>query len=429
MDNLKKIKCSCKKHSEIDAINYCQECKIYLCNKCINCHSELFETHHLNNINKNIDEIFTGYCKKKDHTIIKFFCENHNQLCDNEDGQHKDCNVYFINEIKENKRNKLKESIKYLENLSIKLEQSIEIEFKKIKEKETLKLKISQIFEKIGNELEILLEKVNQFNNLYYNEDLIEKKKELQKQIQLLLVKGKTLEKDWDKNELSISINDCIEIENIITEINMTNKNIQRDNSNKNNEIKFNLNENKINDILERIKKFGNLYYNKLKFRICPLDINENLKYKISGKNMNIATKTGEFDWGCILCENELVELKEFRWKIKILNSKENFILVGVTPSDFDYKENSFENCGWYFHCNDSTLYSGPPHNYYNRKTNLSKVKDEIIIVMNMNKRTLKYIINDEDKGESYINIPIDKPLFPSVFLNEPGDSIELIEC
>ena len=47
---------------------------------------------------------------------------------------------------------------------------------------------------------------------------------------------------------------------------------------------------------------------------------------------------------------------------------------------------------------------------------------------MNMKKRTLKFIINDEDKGDSYKNIPIDKPLFPAVFLYEKNDSVEISE-
>ena len=33
MENKNK-KCSLKKHFEVDAIIYCQECKKYLCNKC-----------------------------------------------------------------------------------------------------------------------------------------------------------------------------------------------------------------------------------------------------------------------------------------------------------------------------------------------------------------------------------------------------------
>ena len=57
-----KKKCSLKKHLDLDAINYCQECKIYLCNKCQNYHSDMFENHHLYNIDNN-KEIFIDICK------------------------------------------------------------------------------------------------------------------------------------------------------------------------------------------------------------------------------------------------------------------------------------------------------------------------------------------------------------------------------
>ena len=40
---LQKHKCSFEDHKNIDAIKYCQECNIYLCNKCENLHSGLFK--------------------------------------------------------------------------------------------------------------------------------------------------------------------------------------------------------------------------------------------------------------------------------------------------------------------------------------------------------------------------------------------------
>ena len=46
---------------------------------------------------------------------------------------------------------------------------------------------------------------------------------------------------------------------------------------------------------------------------------------------------------------------------------------------------------------------------------------------MNIKKRSLKFIINNIDKGEQYNDIPIDKPLCPAVFLFNP-DKIEIIE-
>ena len=130
------------------------------------------------------------------------------------------------------------------------------------------------------------------------------------------------------------------------------------------------------------------------------------------------------------ICENELDKsIEEHKWKIKLLHSKSKNILVGVAPIDFDINSPSYNTCGWYCYCNDSTLYSGPPYNYSNKDLGLSKVNDEITIVMNIKKRTLKFIINNEDKGDSYTNIPIDKPLFPAVLLYDQNDSVEIIEC
>ena len=62
--------CYHQDHSNIKAVFYCIECKIYICNKCENFHSKLYNTHHKYNIdnNKNISEIFTGYCNEKNHS-------------------------------------------------------------------------------------------------------------------------------------------------------------------------------------------------------------------------------------------------------------------------------------------------------------------------------------------------------------------------
>ena len=115
------IKCFTKEHKEIDAISYCQECQIYMCNKCENYHSSFLKNvHHTFNLNR-LDEIFTGFCKEKNHpNKLKYFCKNHNKLCcglciaklnQEGDGQHKDCNVCYIENIKNEKKNNLKENI------------------------------------------------------------------------------------------------------------------------------------------------------------------------------------------------------------------------------------------------------------------------------------------------------------------------------
>ena len=127
------------------------------------------------------------------------------------------------------------------------------------------------------------------------------------------------------------------------------------------------------------------------------------------------------------ICEKELDKsIEEHKWKIKILKTQYKCIMVGVAPSDFDINSSSYNTCGWYLFCMGSTLYSGPPFNFSNKATNLSRVNDEIILVMNMKKRSLKFIINGEDKGDSYTNIPLDKQIYPAVILYHTNDSVEI---
>ena len=121
MENKKK-KCASKNHIEIDAITYCPECKVYMCNKCEQFHSELFQNHHSFDLYKDINEIFTGICKESKHlNELEYFCNSHNQLCcaaciskikNKGNGQHKDCEILNIEDIKDKKKQRLKENIK-----------------------------------------------------------------------------------------------------------------------------------------------------------------------------------------------------------------------------------------------------------------------------------------------------------------------------
>jgi len=449
MDDKKK-KCSFIEHKEIDAINYCAECKRYMCNKCSNYHKGFLENHLLYKIDKDIEDIFTGFCKEENHIEkLEYLCKTHNKLCcvaclckikDEIYGQHKDCDVCKINDIKDEKKNKLGENIKFLEELSINLQNTIK-ELKILlgnvnKNKEELKLKIQNIFTKIRNILnnredELLLEVDKKFNKLYCNEEIIKQSENLPNKIKISLEKGKIINNEWNNNnKLNSLINDCINIENNIKDINNINEIIKNINLNKNIKIKFvPEEENNYGDLLESIKIFGKICYDNFKFRKCPNNIKENRKYIISGEQDNIITKTGSTNWMGTICENELEKGKEYKWKIKILKTYNYDIMVGVAPNDFDINSSVYNTCGWYFYFYNSCIYSGPPHNYGGKSTNLMSKKDEIIVIMNMNKRTLKFIINNEDKGESFTDIPIDKPLYPAVLLYHQNDSVEINEC
>ena len=134
--NIRK-KCSLKKHQENEAIFFCQDCKIYMYNKCENHHSELFPNHNKYKLGNDLHiyENFSGLCEQENHNNpLLFLCKSHNQLCcaaclskikKKGNGQHSDCDVCLIEEVKEEKKNKLKENIEYLENLSNSFESSI----------------------------------------------------------------------------------------------------------------------------------------------------------------------------------------------------------------------------------------------------------------------------------------------------------------
>ena len=273
-------KCSYKEHKEINAISYCKECKIYMCNKCITHHNLLFDNHNQFNLGKDMKEIYLDICKIENHTNkLEYFCKTHNQLCcvacvtkieGHGNGQHKDCDICFIEDIKEEKKNKLKENIKNLEDLSNNLENSIKelnIIFEKIKKnKEDLKIKIQKLFTKIRNTLndredELLLEVDKIFDNIYCNEDIIKESEKLPNKIKLSLEKGKIIEKEWNDNKLNLLINDCINIENNIKAINLINDIIKKCNKDNYIKIEFQPKEEENLNFIQQIKTFGNIFY------------------------------------------------------------------------------------------------------------------------------------------------------------------------
>ena len=272
MEN-KKQKCYNKNHKEINAIVYCQICKVYMCNKCENFHSDLCPNHNLINVDKDINESFTGFCKEKEHfNKLKYFCKNHNQLCcaaciakikGEGDGQHADCDICLVEEIKLIKKSKLKENIKYLEDISTNFQESID-KLRQIyenisKDKEELKLNIQKIFTKIRSEIndredKILNEVDKTYENSYFDESLLRKREKISKQIKINLEESKKIDNDWEDNNKSLFlISNCINIENNIKYISDINNNINKF-TNNDIKIKFDFDN---NSLLNIIKNFG----------------------------------------------------------------------------------------------------------------------------------------------------------------------------
>ena len=297
-------KCSLKEHKEIDAIFYCQECRIYICNKCKQFHSNWYKDHHKYNLDKDLTEIFTGFCQEKNHSCeLRYFCKTHNNLCcaecitkikDDENGQHTNCDVCHIEKIETEKKNKLNNNIKCLEDLSYTLEQSITTLkniFEKIKEnKEELILKVQKLFTKLRNiinnrEDELLLEINNIFDKNFFNENLINKSEKLPNRIKASLEKGKLINEQWNNNKLNSLIFDCLKIEKNIDNIKEINNNIEKYNSIDIN-IKLESEEEQFNHLSEEINKFGKIIQSSLKLFDSKIEFDEELiKTWLDNKN------------------------------------------------------------------------------------------------------------------------------------------------
>ena len=441
--------CSLEEHKDIQANLYCSQCRINMCKKCENIHNTLFKNHQLCNLSPNKEEIFTGFCQEKNHHIeLKYFCKNHNQLCCAAciakinkigDGQHKDCNVCIIQEIKEDKKNKLKNNIIILEKLNEKLKDSInELNtiFNKIdKDKENLKLSMQKIFTKIRNAIneredELLNELDEIFNKKFIDENLMKEGEKLPNKIKFTLEQVKSMDMEWNDNNLNRYINDCINIENDIDKINLINEQIDKSIQNDTSKIKFYPEENAQNEIYEKIKSFGKISItsnNSYQFKECPPGLSDTRKYIVTGESKNIITKSGNGgDFAGTICEKALDKSIEIhRWKIKILKTKDREINIGVASDDFNQATPHW-NKGYFLYIKQSSLYS---MNYSGKNINLKKVQNEVIVEVNMKNKTIKFIIDGDDKIVAYTNIPIDKPLFPAVILYTKNDSVEIINC
>ena len=293
--------CSAEEHEEIKAICFCIECKIYMCNKCEKIHSKLCKFHHWYNLDQNLDVLFTGFCKEIDHVEkLDYFCKDHNKLCcalcitkikGKGKGQHKDCNVCFIEEIKDEKKNKLQDNIKSLENLSNTLNQSIN-QLKIIIEtinnnKEELKLKVQKIFTTIRSEIneredKLLLDINKIYQDKFFKEDIIKECEKLPNKIKISLEKGKIIDENWtEENKLNYLIDNCINIENNIRNINTINETIKKCNNSKKIKIIFiPEEESKINQFVETIRKFGYICEDKITIVSKIIDVDGSLLIK-----------------------------------------------------------------------------------------------------------------------------------------------------
>ena len=476
-------KCSSKLHKDVNANSYCQECRIYMCEKCHQNHQEFYEHNQLY-INENQNEIFTGICNEKGHiNYLDFFCKTHNKLCclacvsninKNGYGQHKNCDICIIEDVKEEKKIKFKENIKEFENLSNSVTKSInqlKNTFEDINEKkEEMKIQIQKIFTKIRNGLNIredqLIVKIDEkFDNSFIEETNIKQYEKLPKQIQRLLEEINSVNKEWDISNLNYFLNCCSDIEQNIIKIKKDNQSLQNCISSKIYKIDYTPNDSDLQLILEKVKNLGKVFY-EYEFEPCKNIINEMPEYILSGERDNIITKISGQNWIRILSKNTLEPEKEYNFKIKIIKSRSRQIMIGIAQRTPEIINKDFINIiksihnqyggsiinnntlkkkllmfylfknvepmdiminyGWYFCVSNSSLYSDCPHNYRAKAINYKMNQDEIKININMKEGTFNLLV-DDDKFQLYNTIPLNKPISPSILLLDEEDSIEIL--
>ena len=452
MKNITNKKCSFEGHKNIDAISYCSKCDIYICEKCRDYHNNLINRNHkqINLYNKENNDENIEICLEQNHQEkLEYFCRTHNKLCCRAcvtkikglgNGQHSECNICFIKDISKERKNKLKQNIIYLENNKTSFDSLINklrIIYKEISDKkERLKIRIQKFFTKIRNEInrredQLLLTVEQVYEKYFFNKNFNKNIDNIENHLNLSLKKVTIVLNEYNNDEINFIslVKDCIIIEDFIKEINFLKEHYERYEKNNAISIDLKLKEEEIK-LLDNIKDLGNIYQNNFFFKLRNYfdEYNyTNRKYIIIGEKENVAKKMVEDNqFTLIRSENKLEYNKIYKWRINILNSKLKVILLGISRDEEEFNPSLNNLNGWYFYCFNSTLYSCKPHNYKNKKTNLDKINKDIIITFDMNKGTLAFI--SENKIESCYNIPLDKPLYPSILLYDKYDTIEINE-
>ena len=302
--------CSSDHEKKIPSKYYCSNCKIYMCEVCEKYHSKMFCNHNIYNSDENISEIFDGFCKENNHLkILEFFCKIHNKLCCSScitkikkkgKGQHTDCDICLIEDIKDTKKDLLNKNYTVLEELSKNIGDSIN-ELKDILEtintnKYKLKLKIQKTFTEIKNKInekenELMIEVDKMYENIFISQYKL-------KQIYAIpSIAKESLEKvklndyeytyEWEKdNKLSFLINNSINIENNILNINQNNKIINKFKNDIHSVIKLYMEkDNYVNNFLNNFLSFGKENKIIISNNINEEKIDTNLDIKISSLN------------------------------------------------------------------------------------------------------------------------------------------------
>jgi len=146
--------------------------------------------------------------------------------------------------------------------------------------------------------------------------------------------------------------------------------------------------------------------------------------------NNKTATKTGSVTWSA-LTGSKRISNGSHQWTIKLKAGGSSGFFIGVAPFDINKNTpNIYSQNGWYLYTHSSVLYSGPPMNFSNKaysSTSALAIGSTVTVKLDMDKKTIAFIINGTDYGVAYNNIPTDKELCSCVLMVIANDSVEIV--
>lgn len=185
-------------------------------------------------------------------------------------------------------------------------------------------------------------------------------------------------------------------------------------------------------------------------WRRCPALAREGKKYSVSRRNPRVATKIGERNCLSVVLGNTPIPRsggdgdgdgggRVVEWGVKIVKTMDGDcagIYVGVAPYDVDVNKDDAVRGGWYLHCHDSTLWSGPPQRSNGERGGMPFggggahmcAGDVLYVSMDTRSGELSFSVNGGRRVCGFSKVPFYKPLFQSVVISIENDSVEFVE-
>lgn len=448
--------CSKEEHKGVKASMYCSMCEEFFCSACAAVHHDLLPRHakyEQKRDEKKSGPIFTGKCPVPSHyrSPLVYFCHSHNVLCcaecKNPGEAHCDCKV---DQIRNLDIDALKKAfLADLKALSAEI-QSIDGKKDAIftniaelqKKREEFEKSIGEIRAAIDASFNRLRKAITDRETalLTQLEEVQEKESDaidmlalstenLRIEAEQALEAGNQAAENWDNERLGEMVKAVSDVRREISKIRGITSGAEASIAPPP-KVAY---KDTLEEIVPKIDNFGYISVGRSGGKyvsewreapLCsPLPDDATAVVAVGGNRTPDITK------------DPLPSKAVTRWRIKFLKNGDGWWLwVGVAPESIDLSKTSNEtSCGWYLNTYNSTLYSGPPHNYSSKDYAKGKLRDFGIgsildVSMNTSDGTLSF---SGDGGRTFVpaysNIPLNQPLYPAVIFNHKGHSVQIL--